>query len=128
MVSVEQQTLHRIVEKSFNEPTDPEWHNQWYLVRQKISHKQNKNSDNLQLNTETRVLGKKANSSRDLNVVPAWIQGYTGNGVLIAVVDTGTVNSLPNVALTLSLSLPPFLSIIGVYHNHTDLAPNYVSL
>ena len=26
---------------------------------------------------------------RDLNVVPAWIQGFTGKGVVVSVVDDG---------------------------------------
>lgn len=37
----------------------------------------------------------------DINVLPAWQQGYTGKGVTVAVVDS------------------------GVYYPHSDLAPNY---
>ena len=37
---------------------------------------------------------KEANVSRDLNVVPAWIQGCTGNGVKVAVVDDGNSFSI----------------------------------
>jgi hypothetical protein len=32
VVTVEQQKLHRIVEKSYTDPTDPDWSKQWYLV------------------------------------------------------------------------------------------------
>ena len=46
-------------------------------------------TDILQFNSESGVLGNKSNSSRDLNVVPAWIQGVTGQNIIIAVVDTG---------------------------------------
>ena len=36
----------------------------------------------------------RANVSRDLKVEPAWIQGCTGNGVKVAVVDDGNSFSI----------------------------------
>ena len=33
--------------------------------------------------------GQKGPTKFDLNVVPAWIQGYTGKGVVVSVVDEG---------------------------------------
>ena len=33
-------------------------------------------------------------AGRDLNVVPAWMQGFTGKGVVVAVVDDGRMMEL----------------------------------
>ena len=33
-------------------------------------------------------------AGRDLNVVPAWMQGFTGKGVVVAVVDDGKMMNL----------------------------------
>ena len=33
-------------------------------------------------------------AGRDINVVPAWMQGFTGKGVVVAVVDDGTLNKM----------------------------------
>ena len=30
----------------------------------------------------------------DLNVLPAWIQGYTGKGVVVSIVDDGVLYTL----------------------------------
>ncbi|MBB5208067.1 S8 family serine peptidase [Chiayiivirga flava] len=57
-------------------PTDPLFPNQWHLIRGALA-------------------------SVDANVQPAWDAGVVGNGVVIAVADT------------------------GVAHAHPDLAPNY---
>ncbi|XP_011409089.2 PREDICTED: neuroendocrine convertase 2-like [Amphimedon queenslandica] len=82
---VQQQSLHNW-EKKYFQPTsqgDPLWGRQWTVN-----------------NTgQTR----EPNLYLDLNAEPAWIQGYTGNGILVGVVDD------------------------GVEHTHTDLRNNYVS-
>ncbi|XP_011407646.1 PREDICTED: furin-like [Amphimedon queenslandica] len=82
---VQQQSLHNW-EKKYFQPTsqgDPLWGRQWTVN-----------------NTgQTR----EPNLYLDLNAEPAWIQGYTGNGILVGVVDD------------------------GVQHTHTDLRNNYVS-
>uniref|UniRef100_A0A1X7TFY6 Peptidase S8/S53 domain-containing protein n=1 Tax=Amphimedon queenslandica TaxID=400682 RepID=A0A1X7TFY6_AMPQE len=82
---VQQQSLHNW-EKKYIQPTcqtDPLWCSQWT-----VNNTGQTNETNLYL---------------DLNAEPAWIQGYTGNGILVGVVDD------------------------GVQHNHTDLRNNYVS-
>ena len=33
-------------------------------------------------------------AGRDINVVPAWMQGFTGKGVVVAVVDDGRLNKM----------------------------------
>ena len=44
----------------------------------------------LQLNAENRGLREgRANSSYDLNIEPAWIQGCTGKDIVLGVVDDG---------------------------------------
>ena len=42
-----------------------------------------------QVNSETGVLQEFGDSTRDLNVEPAWIQGLTGCNVVVAIVDDG---------------------------------------
>ena len=42
-----------------------------------------------QLNSETGVLQENGDSTRDLNVEPAWVQGVTGCNVIVGVVDDG---------------------------------------
>ncbi|XP_019860829.1 PREDICTED: furin-like [Amphimedon queenslandica] len=68
---VQQQSLHEW-EKKYTQPTsqgDPLWDIQWTVN-----------------NTgQTR----EPNLYLDLNAEPAWIQGYTGNGILVGVVDDG---------------------------------------
>ena len=47
-------------------------------------------SNNNQLNT-----GQTGGpAGRDINVVPAWMQGFTGKGVVVSVVDDGEAVSL----------------------------------
>ena len=44
----------------------------------------------LQLNAENRGLREgKANTSYDLNIEPAWIQGCTGKDIVLGIVDDG---------------------------------------
>ncbi|CAI8027851.1 Furin [Geodia barretti] len=66
---VEQQILRPRVRKSYSVPTDPLFSTQWNV-----------------LNTgqfDGQFIGN------DLNVEPAWIQGYSGCNVTVAVVDDG---------------------------------------
>ena len=42
-----------------------------------------------QSNSVTGVLLGNGDSTRDLNVEPAWIQGFTGCNVVVGVVDDG---------------------------------------
>uniref|UniRef100_A0A1X7UTS1 Peptidase S8/S53 domain-containing protein n=1 Tax=Amphimedon queenslandica TaxID=400682 RepID=A0A1X7UTS1_AMPQE len=82
---VQQQSLHEW-EKKYIQPTsqtDPLWGRQWT-----VNNTGQTSEPNLYL---------------DLNAEPAWIQGYTGNGILVGVVDD------------------------GVQHTHNDLRNNYVS-
>uniref|UniRef100_A0A1X7T4W9 Peptidase S8/S53 domain-containing protein n=1 Tax=Amphimedon queenslandica TaxID=400682 RepID=A0A1X7T4W9_AMPQE len=82
---VQQQNLHKW-EKKYIQPTcqaDPLWCSQWT-----VNNTGQTNETNLYL---------------DLNAEPAWIQGYTGIGILVGVVDD------------------------GVQHTHADLRNNYVS-
>ena len=41
------------------------------------------------VNSETGVLQELGDSTRDLNVEPAWLQGLTGCNVVVGVVDDG---------------------------------------
>ena len=43
----------------------------------------------VQSNSDTGVLQEFGDSTRDLNVEPAWIQGVTGCNVIVGVVDDG---------------------------------------
>lgn len=75
-----------------------------------------------QFNSETGVLKENANTSRDLNVVPAWKQGVTGHNVTVGVIDNGRV-----MCIFLFICKYYFCSLfLGVEHNHTDLSSNYV--
>ena len=49
----------------------------------------NKFTISWQSNRETGVLQENADSTLDLNVEPAWIQGITGCNVIVGVVDDG---------------------------------------
>lgn len=65
---VEQQMVKSHVKKDYTVPQDPNWNDQWSL----------KNSG--QFGGQPDV---------DLNVEPAWLQGFTGKGVVVAFVDDG---------------------------------------
>ena len=90
----EQQSLVAYSKKLFTVPSDPEFGNQWSLVRTYYTivqyfwnnyHCYSCCSIMLQLN-----IGQiNSSAGRDLNVVPAWIQGLTGKGVVVSVVDDG---------------------------------------
>ena len=41
------------------------------------------------LSSQYNVGQDGGHSGLDLNVLPAWIQGYTGRGVVVSVVDDG---------------------------------------
>lgn len=79
VVWFEQQVAYQRVKR---EVTDPLFPSQWHL-------------------SNTGQSG--GTSGQDINVVPAWDAGYTGNGVNIAVVDD------------------------GLQHTHPDISPNYNS-
>jgi subtilisin family serine protease len=68
----------------FNFPTDPLWSSQWTLY-----------------NTGSVT---KTTTNLELNVVHAWIQKVTGEGVVLSVVDD------------------------GLDYSHYDLSENYVSV
>lgn len=67
-------------------------------------------------------------AGRDINVVPAWMQGFTGKGVVVGVVDDGklTEHVYSNTASLQYLHTFNAIIIIGLDKNHTDLSPNYV--
>ena len=76
------------MEKRFTYPSDPLWTQQWALVSSEPLHIANDVLDTIfcifQFNRDG--YGKRG---LDLNVVSAWIQGFTGAGVVVAVVDDG---------------------------------------
>ena len=75
--------------KQFTAPSDPEFRNQWSLVCiLTFVH----NSELLLLYVHKMQLNTgqtRGPAGRDLNVVPAWMQGITGKGVVVSVVDDG---------------------------------------
>jgi hypothetical protein len=73
----EQQVVMSVAKKGYQVATDPDWPLQWFL-----------------LNSETGVLQENGDSTRDLNVEPAWIQGFTGCNVIVGVVDDGELSFL----------------------------------
>ena len=50
-------------------------------------------SNLIQSNSETGVLQENGDSTRDLNVEPAWLQGVTGCNVIVGVVDDGKIHA-----------------------------------
>ena len=97
-----QQSLKNYSHRAFDVPSDPLYKSQWSLVC-KLA-----NGSNLHCITVMLLLtlmhGITANqlntgqtggpAGRDLNVVPAWMQGFTGKGVVVAVVDDGRLNKM----------------------------------
>jgi hypothetical protein len=73
--------LRTMVKKGYEVPTDPNWTKQWFLV-----------------NSETGVLQELGDSTRDLNVEPAWIQGITGCNVVVGIVDDGVEFTHPDLS------------------------------
>ena len=63
-------------------------------------------------------------SGKDLNVEPAWMQGITGKGVVVAVFDDGIRESL-KCSYMHKNSLSDF-SPTGLEWTHPDIRPNYV--
>lgn len=53
--------------------------------------------------------GQEGPTKFDLNVVPAWIQGYTGKGVVVSVVDEGCPSACPVTFLSVCKAIDPFL-------------------
>jgi len=64
-------------------PSDPLWSKQWYLFNGPV---------------------QKGRTKFDLNVFPAWIQGYSGKGVVVTVVDQGVQTSHPDLSANIDLS------------------------
>ncbi|KAL5493438.1 hypothetical protein EMCRGX_G014620 [Ephydatia muelleri] len=64
--------------RGYSSPTDPNWSKQWPWL----------NTGN---NTNSRNI-----AGRDINVQPAWIQGYTGCNVYVGVVDDGVECTHPD--------------------------------
>ena len=70
----------------------------------------------------------------DLNVLPAWIQGYTGKGVVVSIVDDGVlyIHSWPCLMHSYCRSQTEAI-IMSLYHHaglqrtHPDLNANFVS-
>eukprot|EP00731_Ephydatia_muelleri_P010782 Em0005g1368a len=75
---VEQQHLRVHVKRGYSSPTDPNWSKQWPW----LNTGNNTNSGNI--------------AGRDINVQPAWIQGYTGCNVYVGVVDDGVECTHPD--------------------------------
>ena len=81
------------VKKDYTSPSDPGWSRQWSLVSmcsilcthaRTQSHRHTHTHPHTQENS-----GQYGQSGLDLNVEPAWMQGVTGHGVVVAVVDDG---------------------------------------
>ncbi|MDC0936644.1 S8 family serine peptidase [Pirellulales bacterium] len=71
---------------TFSIPTDPFVDNQWHLIN---SGQQVGNPD------FQNIFGV---AGEDINVAPAWIKGYTGEGVVVAVIDSGVETAHPDLA------------------------------
>lgn len=78
---------------SYAVPTDPYVNNQWHLVN---SGQQVGNPD------YQSIYGKPG---EDINVAPVWNMGYTGAGVTVAVLDSGTQLNHPDLAANINLQL-----------------------
>ena len=76
--------------RGYSPPTDPRWNDQWSLVSYACMLNQDEIypcRDHLCVQLNTGQVGGVP--GHDLNVEPAWIQGITGKGVVVAVVDDG---------------------------------------
>ena len=61
----------------------------------------------------------------DHRIQRAWIQGLTGCGVTVAVVDDGNTKVVYSAKCNIVIQLHNY--ILGVEYTHPDLSPNYVS-
>lgn len=75
--SLIEQSSEHVHAQTFSIPTDPLVGSQWHLIN---SGQQVGNPDYQDI---------FAVAGEDINVAPAWNRGYTGNGVTVAVVDSG---------------------------------------
>lgn len=82
------QKVQKRVKRSYFPPTDPQWGKQWSLVTVEQSAYINTVYINIHV-YYVQLNSGQVGGSHDLNVEPAWIQGLTGKGVTVAVVDDG---------------------------------------
>lgn len=78
---------------SYSVPTDPYVGNQWHLV----------NSGQQVGNPDYQAI--YGTPGEDINVAPVWNMGYTGAGVTVAVIDSGTQLNHPDLAANINLAL-----------------------
>ena len=78
---------------SYSVPTDPYVGNQWHLV----------NSGQQVGNPDFQAI--YGTPGEDINVAPVWQMGYTGAGVTVAVIDSGTQLNHPDLAANINLQL-----------------------
>lgn len=73
----------------YSSPTDPMWNMQWALVKKILL--LFKNFILVSYVCQQKNTGQVGMEyhHRDLNVEPAWLQGLTGRGVVVAIVDDG---------------------------------------
>ena len=103
---MKQQVIQSRVKKEYSPPYDPGWKKQWSLVSgiiilflrkfwQDISQLSIIAQLIIQLIMNTlyplhqRNTGQNGPPGLDLNVEPAWMQGVTGDGVIVGLVDDG---------------------------------------
>ncbi|XP_075251087.1 furin-like protease kpc-1 [Convolutriloba macropyga] len=95
-----QLTLQQIKSK-FVAPNDPSWLSQWYLHRS---------------------LNSKIEKKEDMNVIEAWVLGYTGKGVVITIIDDGVEGKHKDLAQ----NFDPKASY-DINDNDKDATPRYDS-
>jgi subtilisin family serine protease len=89
-------------------PNDPYFQYQWHLF----------NTGQLVGSPDFQdIFGKPG---EDINVLPVWDRGYTGEGVVVAVVDSGTQTNHPDLAANINLALQ-FNALNGQANANPDL-------
>ena len=77
-------------------PTDPMLANQWHLIN---------TGQAVGTPDWQPIYGVPG---MDINVAPVWVKGYTGAGVVIAVIDTGVQTNHPDLAANISTTIPGY--------------------